>query len=95
MEARERAVKLASQIARDTEREFKHARVEVEPAIPGADNEVDVYLWLESEAEGEDAADLWEWVRFACTQAWENEDVKIVWRWKRNRAGTLEDDNES
>jgi hypothetical protein len=95
MEARERAMQIASRIARDTEREFKHARVEVEPADRNPDDEVDAYLWLESDAGGEDVEDLWAWVRFACTQAWENEDVRIVWRWKRNRAGTLEDDDES
>jgi hypothetical protein len=91
-------MEIATRIAQDTEREFRSARVEVEEAAldPGGDGDADAYLWLESNAEGEEEAEeLWDWVRFACSQAWEKDDVRIVWRWKRNRSGTLEHDDQS
>jgi hypothetical protein len=92
--ASDRAIEIAERIAHDTEQEFKHARAEVELPTNGDEGEVDAYIWLETQAAGEDVEDLWSFVRFACTQAWENDDVRIVWRWKRNRAGTLEHDDE-
>lgn len=88
---RQEAVRIAKQIAGEAEREFKHARLEVEPVYPDEDIEVDAYLWLDSDASEEEVQELWSWVRDACEQAWRRHDVKIVWRMKRKRAGTLAD----
>ena len=85
----EPALRAARAIADEAMREFKHAHIDVELADPNDEIEADVFLWLDSDASEEDVQELWTWVRAACERAWRREDVKIVWRKKRNREGTL------
>ena len=72
--------RVAAEIIREVQREFPHARLELDSEHPRRQDE-DAYLWVSSDSQDdEEVGDLWGYAIGLVKQAYQDHDVYLVAR---------------